>query len=87
MPGSLFMIIYIYNQILYFTGIGDFPGECLTEKNYWELLTGDDWVGIMKIFTMVNGKDILRCTYKNVWRIYKHKNFELICYFLLLLDM
>ena len=26
-------------------------------KNQWELLTGDDGVGIMKIVTMVNGKD------------------------------
>ena len=67
MAGSLLMIIYIYNQMLYFTGIGDFPGECLKEKNYWELLTGDDGGGIMKIFTMVNRKDLLRSTYKKMY--------------------
>ena len=68
MAGFLDMIIYIFNQMLYFTRIGDFPGECLTENNYWELLTGDDWVGIMKIFTMVNGKDVLWSTkFNNVW--------------------
>ena len=32
-------------------------------KNQWELLTGDDGVGIMKIVTMVNGKDVLWSTY------------------------
>ena len=54
--------------MLYFPGIGDFPEECLTEKNYWELLKGDDVVGIMKIFTMVNGKDVLWGTkFNNVW--------------------
>ena len=57
------MIIYIYNQMLYFTGIGNFPEECLKKKNYWELLTWDDGVGIMKIVTMVNGKDVLWSTY------------------------
>ena len=32
LAGFLHMIIYIVNQILYFTGIGDFHGECLTVK-------------------------------------------------------
>ena len=32
-------------------------------KNWWGLLTGDDGVGIMKIVTKVNGKDVL-------WRLY-----------------
>ena len=32
-------------------------------KNQWELLTEDDGVGIMKIVTMVNGKDVLWSTY------------------------
>ena len=77
MTGSLFMIIYIYNQMLYFRDIGDFPGECLTEKNYWELLAGDDGVGIMKIFTVVKGKDLLRSTYKKMYE--RFINIKVIC--------
>ena len=51
---------------------GDFGG-CLTVKNQWELLTGDDGVGIMKIVTMVNGKDVLWSTY--TLRITNSENF------------
>ena len=47
-------------------------------KNQWELLTGDDGVGIMKIVTKVNGKDVLWSTYTlritnsgNFIRLYK----------------
>jgi len=42
-------------------------------KNQWELLTGDDGVGIMKIVTMVNGKDVLWSTY--TLRITNSENF------------
>ena len=46
--------------MLYFPGIDDFRGECLPVKNQREWLTGDDGVGIMKIITMIDGKDVLK---------------------------
>ena len=51
----------------------NFCVDCLTVKNQWELLTGDDGVGIMKIVTMVNGKDVLWSTY--TLRITNSENF------------
>ena len=43
--------------------MGNLLEGSLTVKNQWELLTGDDGVGIMKIVTMVNGKDVLCSNY------------------------
>ena len=59
MAGFLHMIIYIYNHMFYFTRIEDFLGERLTVKNLWELLTGNDGFGIIKIVAIVNVKDVL----------------------------
>ena len=42
------MINYIYNHI-YYKNVGILLGGCLTEKNYWGLLTGDDGVGLVAI--------------------------------------
>ena len=51
------------NPIICFKRIRLVGHGCLTVKNWWGLLTGDDGVGIMKIVTKGNGKDVL-------WRLY-----------------
>ena len=55
----LHMIIYIINQILYLTRIGDFAEEYWAVKNCWESLTEDKWFGTFKIVNMINRKDVI----------------------------
>ena len=66
------MINYIFNQFV-LQEYGILLGGCLTCEELVGLLRGDDRVGIMKIVTMVNGKDVLWSTY--TLRITNSENF------------